>query len=186
MEEQITLRSLIAHIAEGRWWNGDWIRLSVALLTSMYFLFVALTPGAWHFMDFVNLLIYEAGHMIFIPFGEFMHILGGSLFQVVFPMLYIGYFYLRRDYFSASLLVFWVGENLINVSVYASDAVAMQLPLLGEDASGHDWHNILGMLHLLHATGAIGFSIYIAGAITILAGVVLSIGASQRAHPYAI
>ena len=155
------------------------MRLCIALLASIYFLFVALTPGAWHFIDFVNLLIHEAGHVIFMPFGEFMHILGGSLFQVVFPMLYIAYFYLRRDYFSASLLVFWVGENLINVSVYASDAIAMQLPLLGGDTSGHDWHNILSMLHLLPETGAIGFTIYMAGVITILAGMVLSIATSQ-------
>jgi hypothetical protein len=186
MEEPVSIRS---RIAEGRWWSGDWIRLSVALLASAYFLFTAATPGEWHFIDFVNLLIHEAGHVVFMPFGEFMHILGGSLFQVIFPMLYIGYFYIRRDYFSASLLVFWVGENLINVSVYASDAVVMQLPLLGGDTSGHDWHNILAMLHLLPATGAIGFSIYIGGVMTILVGALLSIAASQAvpaANTYAI
>src|SRR5882762_871742 len=105
-----------------KWWQGQWGKLAVSLAASAYFISYASTPSDWHFIDYVDLIIHEAGHLIFIPFGQFMHILGGSLFQTVFPLLYVGYFYFKRDYFSSSFLLFWTGVNLINVSVYASDA----------------------------------------------------------------
>src|SRR4051812_39360352 len=98
------------------WWQNDWKRLSVAIPVSGYFFYYAATPSDWHFIDYIDLIVHEAGHLLFIPFGEFMHILGGSLFQMVFPLLYVGYFYFRKDYFSSSLLLFWVGVNLVNVS----------------------------------------------------------------------
>ena len=166
-------------VRESEWWRGDWKRLSVALIATVYFTYYALTPMSWHFIDAVNLLIHEAGHVIFIPFGLFMHILGGSLFQTIFPFAFVTYFYIHRDYFSASLLLFWVGQNLVNVSVYASDAIVMQLPLLGGDTSGHDWHNLLSMLHLFPYTFGIGKSIYLAGVLVIAVAAYIAILNSQ-------
>lgn len=165
--------------SDNKWWKGNWTPLIVALVATLYFVYYAYTPNDWHFIDNINLIIHEAGHVVFSPFGTFMHILGGSLFQTIFPMLYIGYFYFKRQYFSASLLIFWVGQNLVNVSVYASDAVAMQLPLLGGDTAGHDWHNILSMLNLLPYTNQIGGGIYLAGVLVIALAAILSVYASQ-------
>lgn len=161
------------------WWRGDWTRLVFALAAAVYFLYYAQTPADWHFIDVVNLLVHEAGHYIFLPFGNFLHVLGGSLFQSIFPLIYVTYFYLRHQYYSASLLVFWVGQNLINVSVYASDAVAMQLPLLGGDGTTHDWNYILSALHLLQYTPQIGYAIYSAGVLVILIAAVFSFLTSQ-------
>jgi hypothetical protein len=159
-------------------------KLFFALIATAYFFYYASTPADWHFIDNVNLLIHEAGHWIFWPFGTFMHILGGSLFQTIFPMLYVGYFYIRRDFYSASMLIFWVGQNLVNVSVYASDAVVMRLPLLGGDTSGHDWHALLSMLNLLPYTNAIGSSIYFLGVAVILAAAYFSILYSEIGQQY--
>lgn len=161
------------------WWKGKWFRFGTTLLASAYFAYYASTPAQWHFLDFVNLVIHEAGHWVFFPFGEFIRILGGSLFQCVFPLIYVGYFFLRRDYFSASLLMFWVGQNLINVSVYASDAIQMQLPLLGGDSVMHDWNYILGATHLLVFAPQIGYGLYVLGAMTIGLAILLSVGTSQ-------
>ncbi len=146
---------------------GRYSRALVALIATLYFAHAAFIPNEWHFVDAVNLIFHEAGHFVFLPFGQFMHILGGSLFQVLLPLLYIGYFYFKQQYFSASLLLFWMGQSLVNVSVYASDAIAMQLPLLGGDGVGHDWNTLLSMLHLLPHTQAIGFGIYLVGVLVI-------------------
>jgi hypothetical protein len=162
------------------WWRGDWKRFAIALAASAYFIYYASTPLDWHFIDGINLLIHEAGHWIFLPFGEFMHILGGSLFQTVFPIIYIVYFYLREDYFSASLLLFWVGQNLINVSVYASDAIVMQLPLLGGDGVIHDWNYILSSFHVLQYTPQIGSGIIYLGFFVIGIATLLALYTSQR------
>jgi hypothetical protein len=142
--------------------------LILSILTFSYFLYYALSPHSWHFIDSINLVIHEAGHVIFIFFGKFLHILGGSLFQVLFPSLFVFYFYRQQSYFSSSLLLFWVGQSIINVSVYASDAQNMNLPLIGGDTSGHDWNNILNMTGLLTYTEIIGKSIYIFGFLIII------------------
>lgn len=60
----------------------------------------------------IDLAIHEFGHMLFMPFGiqflgSTMMILGGSLTQVAFPLLFFGYFMRmrkdggRRDLFAA-------------------------------------------------------------------------------------
>lgn len=164
---------------EGAWWQGDWAKLLIAIVAGVYFIYYASTPTEWHFLDNVNLLIHEAGHWIFVPFGEFMNILGGSLFQIIFPLIYVGYFVWKVQYYSASLLVFWFGQNIINVSVYASDALKRQLPLLGGDGVVHDWNYILGAMHQLIHADQIGFSIYNIGVMVIISAAVAAIYFSQ-------
>ncbi|MEQ1626984.1 MAG: zinc ribbon domain-containing protein, partial [Nitrospira sp.] len=39
------------------------------------------------FLHLINLPFHEAGHLIFSPFGRFMMILGGSLGQVLMPLI---------------------------------------------------------------------------------------------------
>src|SRR6185369_8631885 len=92
-----------------------------------YFLWCAWDPSNWHLIDGVNLLIHEAGHIVFMPFGEFIMIAGGSLFQVIMPAAFVVYFCRRGAAYSAALVLFWVGESLLNVSVYAKDAIKMEL-----------------------------------------------------------
>ena len=113
----------------------DPLKIVVASLASCYFLWAAVHPADWRFVDNFNLVIHEAGHILFIPFGQFITIAGGSLFQVIVPAVFAVYFYYQEKYFSSALVLFMVGESLLNVSVYAGDAVTMQLPLLGGDDS---------------------------------------------------
>lgn len=149
--------------------NFKTAKLIVAGLASAYFLWCAYDPSQWHLIDGVNLLIHEAGHILFRPFGEFMMIAGGSLFQVIMPALFVAYFAYHRKFYSAALVLFWVGESILNVSVYAGDSIALQLPLLGGPDSMHDWNYLLSSLNLLSATAKIAGTIRVLGTITILA-----------------
>jgi hypothetical protein len=164
------------------WWRGEWGRFVGTLLASLYFAYYASTPTDWHFIDNLNLIIHEAGHWIFLPFGEFMHILGGSLFQILFPCIYVGYFFFRRDYFSSVILLFWVGQNFINVAVYAGDAQVMQLPLLGGDSVMHDWNYILTSLRVIQYTSQIAAFINYCGIFLILLSSIFSIYTSQQKY----
>lgn len=150
------------------------IRIITATLASIYFIFYAFTYKDWHFIDSLNLIFHEAGHSIFMFFGQFVNVLGGSFFQVFLPFVFVIYFFLRSEKFSASLLLFWVGQNILNVSVYASDAVAMQLPLLGGDSSIHDWNWILDTMGLLKYTQTIGNGIFALGIIVIFLAIYFS------------
>jgi hypothetical protein len=146
-------------------------KLVVGIIASLYFFWCAYDPYQWHLIDGVNLVIHEAGHIIFSPLGEFLMIAGGSLFQVIMPALFVGYFCYQRKFYSASLVLFWVGESILNVSVYAGDSVALQLPLLGGQDSVHDWNYLLTSLNLLSATAQI------AGAIRLLGTLVIALAA---------
>ena len=148
--------------------SKDPLKLIIAGVAALYFLWCAYDPYQWHFIDNVNLVIHEAGHLFFRPLGEFMMIAGGSLLQVIMPALFVGTFAYRRQFYSAALVLFWVGESLLNVSVYAGDSLALQLPLLGGEDSIHDWNWMLSELNLLPSTPKIAMSIRILGTIAII------------------
>jgi hypothetical protein len=84
---------------------------------------------------------------LFRPFGEFMMVAGGSLFQLLFPAVFVGYFMWQGSHYSAAIVLFWVGQSILNVWVYAADAVLMQLVLTsgftGTEGSFHDWNYLL-------------------------------------------
>jgi hypothetical protein len=147
----------------------DPFKTIIALLASGYFLWAAFHPEDWRFVDNFNLVMHEAGHILFIPLGQFMTIAGGSLFQVIVPLIFAIYFCCQKKYFSCALVLFMAGESLVNVSVYAGDAVTMQLPLLGGDDSIHDWNWMLDQLGLLSRTREIAGAIRALGVLVILA-----------------
>jgi hypothetical protein len=109
------------------------------------------------FMHAVNLVFHEAGHVVFRPFGDFMTVLGGSLFQLIVPLVVAAAFLLKnRDPFGASVGVWWLGVSFKDLAPYIYDASRLVMPLLGgvtgADVPGyHDWNNILRRLDLLWA-----------------------------------
>lgn len=148
-------------------------KLIFAILASLYVLWIAYDPMQGSFLDNVDLPIHETGHLLFRPFGEFMMVAGGSLFQVIFPIVFVGYFIWQRSYYSASIVMLWVGQSILNVWVYASDAVVMQLVLTsgftGSEGSFHDWNYMLTHFGLLDSTKGIVKVMRFVGAITIIA-----------------
>jgi hypothetical protein len=107
-----------------------------------------------------DLVFHEAGHPLFGLFGwRFLAILGGTLLQLAPPVVAAVAFWRRRQPASLAVVVAWLGVNLVNVGQYAADAQARALPLLGADASGHDWWNMLRALGLLEQCHAIGGAI---------------------------
>ena len=107
------------------------------------------------FMHNINLPFHEAGHLIFSPFGRFIQVLGGTLGQFLIPAICLTAFLVQyRDPFAATVCLWWVGQNFLDIAPYINDARALDLVLLGgvtgKEVEGyHDWENILGMLGLL-------------------------------------
>lgn len=157
------------------------ISLVTAVIASLYFFWCAYDPYQWHLIDGVNLVIHEAGHLIFRPFGEFLGVAGGSLFQVIMPSLFVGYFCYRRQFYSGALVLFWVGESILNVSVYAGDSLVLQLPLLGGQDSIHDWNYMLSAMNLLPKTAAIAGGIRVLGTIAIVVASISSYRFARKA-----
>src|SRR3970040_2622254 len=98
-------------------------------------------------LDGANLIFHQARPVLFLVFGEFLQILGGSLTQVAIPAMCVAYFALRRQPAASAAALFWTGESLTNVAIYVADARRLALPLLGGGGGVH------GRKHLLGARG---------------------------------
>jgi len=99
------------------------------------------------FMHNILLPIHEAGHVLFMPFGQWLTILGGSLFQLALPGgIAIAFIWKNRDNFGAAIGLWWMSVSLIDLAPYIYDALRPQLVLLGggvgEDGP-HDWIYLL-------------------------------------------
>lgn len=143
-------------------------RLTGLMLAAAFVLYTLLRPQDWTFLNYADLVFHEAGHVLFTPFGEFLTILGGSLFQVLLPAVVALYFWMwRRDLFASAFCWLWCAQNLGNVSVYVADAQARALPLITGDPDTHDWWQLLVMVNhldwsanLAHLVMASGFLVF--------------------------
>jgi hypothetical protein len=137
-----------------------------------------------NFFSALDFGIHEIGHRLFIPFGEFMTIAGGSIFQLLFPLLWMLGFLQKKWYFAASMCWCWLGLNLFDVATYAADARARELPLnigfaiFGIDPTNtdaaydqsHDWYQILTRLNKLDSDLVIAQGFRNAGIIAFIVG----------------
>jgi hypothetical protein len=124
-----------------------------------------------------NLVFHEAGHILWIPFGRFLTVLGGSLTQVLVPLVCAGAFlWQTRDPFAASVAVWWAGENLLDVAPYINDARDLKLILLGgktgAEVEGHDWEYLLNAMGVAYKDHTIAAAVQAIGALVMIAALV--------------
>jgi hypothetical protein len=138
-------------------WIGSIVLLPVVIWLSY-------NAGDFIFLiDHFNLLIHEGGHGIFGLFGQFIYTLGGTLMQIILPLIFVYYFVSHRKKFGSQVSLVWLGQNLMNISVYAADAQERNLPLLGGNKVYHDWTYLLNKTGLLLYDDHIGTAFYLFG-----------------------
>ncbi len=138
--------------AEGFFWHPAPLGVLAALLGLFTFMMLwiavhgVFAPGSilLALVHNVNLVFHEAGHMIFAVFGnETLTILGGSLGQLLIPLIVAVAFFMRRDYPGFAFGVFWMFESLLDVALYMQDARELKLQLIGGlGMEAHDWRNL--------------------------------------------
>ena len=126
------------------------------------------------FFHNISIPFHEAGHIFFSILGDFMKTLGGSIMQVLIPVVCLAAFLKKNDVFAASFALWWAGQNFIDMGPYMNDARAQELMLLGgvtgQDVPGyHDWNNILGQLGLLKLDHAIANTSHFFGSFLMIA-----------------
>jgi len=103
------------------------------------------------------ILFHEAGHVIFSPFGEALRVAGGTLGQLLMPIVCAVALHRRGDNFGAAICLAWMALSGIDASVYAYDAADPVLPLIGGGTGADSFHDFIflfecyGQLH--HARG---------------------------------
>lgn len=136
-------------------------RLGLTLILAFFGFRMLVHPGTGSLMDSVDLPIHETGHLVFAAFGEVMQFLGGTLFQIIVPAVFAGYFVKRGDKHSAFCCLWWVAQNFWNVSVYIADARSEELPLVG--GGEHDWAFLLGRFGWLNKDHVIAHNVWVVG-----------------------
>lgn len=134
-----------------------WIPSLIILPIATYW---ALNRGEFGLLDNIDLVIHEAGHFFFSLFGKFIYTLGGTLMQIILPSIIAAYFFRNSYRTGVQFGLLWLGQNFINISVYAADAQARKLPLLGGNKVYHDWHYLLSTTGILEYDYLVGYIFY--------------------------
>ena len=118
-------------------------------------------------LDSVNLVFHEAGHPVFgLSGSETLGFLGGTLMQVLVPMVVGGAFWRKRQSLGAAVAGVWAGENGLNIARYMADARSQLLPLVG--GGEHDWATLFGQWGCLSRDTAIAGAVRAAGWLVML------------------
>lgn len=114
------------------------------------------------------LVFHEAGHVVFMPLGEWMSVAGGTLGQLLVPAILAGaLLWKNRDPYGAAIGLWLLGISVVDVAPYVYDALDPQLVLLGGrtgDDGPHDWIYLLRTLGLRERAQGIGLGVHQAGA----------------------
>ena len=113
--------------------------LALALITD--------SDGYIFIIDDANLAFHEAGHIFFGLFGNTVSLYGGTLGQLVFPIVTAIVFFRQGAMASCAVSLLWFFENFFNIARYMADARTQILPLVG--GGDHDWTNIFSRWGLL-------------------------------------
>jgi len=185
----LTRHSSLEEISPVERWFPLSLKLALYFWLTYFFYQAATTfyeyqPGQhWPFLlsifrTFTFLPLHEGGHFLFMFFGRTLHILGGSFWQIMFMVLWF-IIALRQKSHVAPFALFWVGENMMDVSLYMRDAPRRWLPLLGGHKAGHDWYNLFTDWNMMDSAETFADVFYFGGFIisagAIAAGVYLAI-----------
>lgn len=150
------------------WCSGrsPWPRWPLLLYLAYATLRHLLDPHYSSWFGALTLVVHEAGHLLFAPFGRTLMLLGGSIMQLAVPVIVALYLLLRqRDWFGLSVGGAWLSFSGFELATYVADANKGRLSLVGfGDNVIHDWDALLTQWRLLNHCETI------AGAIRLWAG----------------
>ncbi len=72
-----------------------------------------------------------------------MGLYGGTLGQLIIPIICGVAFWRPKSLVSVSVAMLWFFENFFDISIHMADARTQRLPLLGPPGGIHDWAAIL-------------------------------------------
>jgi hypothetical protein len=125
----------------------------------------------------ITLAFHEMGHLVFVPFGRTMTILGGSLMQLIVPTVASLYLLWRQhDWFGLSVGASWLAFSEWELATYVGDASREELGLVGfSDNPEHDWSTLLTEWHLLNSDHTIAACIRVVATCTWLVAIAFAI-----------
>ena len=121
---------------------------------ALFLLYAFADRSGFLIVDYVNLIIHEGGHFFFSWFGNTIMILGGTIGELLVPLLCAIYFFCQRETTGFAFSTYWLFENFPYIGSYMADARSAALPLVGSEES--DWTILFGQWGLLAEDQKIG------------------------------
>ena len=154
-------------IVERDWQPVSRWALAAWLVFYGWFLIYAFTQDhGFLFIDSANLVVHEAGHLLFGWFGPTLGLWGGTILQWLVPLLLAVYFFVQRQTTAFAFCMFFFFENWLYTATYMADARSMSLPLVtvgDPDFAEHDWNTIFTSLGVLQYDTRIAWTIRLLG-----------------------
>jgi hypothetical protein len=133
------------------------------------------------------LVFHEAGHIVFMPLGHWVMVLGGTLGQLIMPAILAGALLIKnRDPFGAAVGLWFLGVSLLDIAPYMYDALQPQLMLLSGqvgEAGGHDWIYLFSSMGLLPKAQLIGALTHKIGALVVVLALGWAASLLRRQYP---
>lgn len=107
-----------------------YLKLLLGILIGISEVVQLMQVKTWWFIQNVNLIFHEAGHIILGLFGDFLGLIGGSLLEILIPIIVTIHFLRQRHFFSTAFGCWWLSTAFLSVSIYAADAQTRILPSL--------------------------------------------------------
>lgn len=120
---------------------------SLAAISVLFLVEVTSDEGWVPILDNLNLVFHESGHPLFGLFGHTIGFLGGTLMQLLVPLLVLAACWYKRQAAAIGLAGVWFFQNFLNIARYMADARAQELPLVG--GGEHDWATLFGQWGIL-------------------------------------
>jgi hypothetical protein len=103
----------------------------------LFLLYAAADRTGFLIIDCANLVIHDGGHSFFSWFGHTIMILGGTLGELLVPLLCAAYFWWKRETTTVAFSRLGFFENFLCIGTYMAGARTSALPLVGSEES--DW-----------------------------------------------
>ena len=166
------LTGWVASLREWEGWSAEWAEVSrpatigwVAFFLA-FLVYAATNTSGFLFIDSVNLVVHEGGHLLFGWLGPTLGLWGGTILQWSVPFLLAVYFFAQRQTVAFAFSLFFFFENWLYTATYMADARALALPLVttgDPDLAEHDWNKNFTSLGVLRYDTAIAGAVRLCG-----------------------
>ena len=123
-----------------------------------YFLVTAVghlrDPEKWSLISGLILGTHELGHVVFSPFPEWWTVAGGTILQLLAPLVVATVLARQKEPIGVAIAGCWLAISLANVAAYIGDASHGDLNLVsigGGDDATHDWTWLLDHANLIRS-----------------------------------
>lgn len=139
---------------------GNALLLAACAVAVILWLALRTEQGWVWILDNALLAIHEAGHPLIGMLSSRLMVYGGTIFQILFPLLVAWHFNRENHTLGVASGLIWLGDSLLNIARYMADARTQILPLVG--GGEHDWTEIFQRWQVLHLdTRIAGFTRWI-------------------------